>query len=437
MRYKRNTILLLIILMCGVFVLCWILYPDKADSGPYLNSAHGNTSYGVKRNATNFPSDYTRGLCAHCHEQHESIGGAEPQPVDGHPSIYLLLSDFVDQFNVPCFDCHTETNQLQDPTGPMNQQYNYSNIAGGDTNTCPDNINRAFAFITSDCTLSRANNCGSSVGSAHCLKDIAIFLKNVWGFNSAAANNDPCSGCHNPHRAQRDPHTITGRIVDGKLVSVVSRPTQHIDLMIWELWGDDSTERMNVYSSNNYWAPRRLSGGYEPDGSLVQEGSNMVDFVSLCTDCHNSTNLISSTRLGRYLYRIDWGAGGDFHGGRARIDNGGDFSGPGEYGDLIEPYKSEGKLNYVLSCTDCHEPHGSPNEFLLRQTLNGDPVNTAHAPTGISGGQWFYWCQACHSFSFVPPPSHLAPIDPSTNCFQAGSCHRHCDVSNCSSNNLF
>jgi predicted CXXCH cytochrome family protein len=93
--------------------------------------------------------------------------------------------------------------------------------------------------------------------------------------------------------------------------------------------------------------------------------------------------------------------------------------------------------NYVLSCTDCHEPHGSPNEFLLRPTLNGSPVNAAHAPTGIGNGQWYYWCQACHSFNFVPPPSHLAPIDPSTNCFQAGSCHRHCDVSNCSSNNLF
>ncbi len=438
-------------LLALCFIFGWILFPDIADSGPYLNSAHGSSEYGVKRNAIGFPSDYTRGLCAHCHEQHSSIGGDEPQPVDDHPSIYLLLSDFVDQFNVPCFDCHTETNQLQSPAGPMNQQYSYSNIAGGDTNTCPSNINRAFAFVTSDCSFSRANNCSSSVGSAHCLKDIAIFLKNLWGFDSKAANNDPCSGCHNPHRAQRDPHTLTGRIVEGKLVSAVSRPSQHTNLTTWDLWGNDSTERMRnkaVSLGGIYCAPYRYNSTTtrEPDSCSApptdcstdcSNGSNLVDYVSLCTDCHNSTNLISSTRLGRYLYRIGWSAGGDFHGGRQRIDNGGDFSGTGEYGDLLEPYKSGGMPNYILSCTDCHEPHGSPNEFLLRTTLNGNAVNAAHAPTGIGSGQWFYWCQACHFFNFVPPPSHIAPIDPSTNCFQAGSCHRHCDVSNCSSNNLF
>ncbi|MFH1701980.1 MAG: cytochrome c3 family protein [Nitrospirota bacterium] len=426
-----------------LLIIGWLLYPDKASSGPYLDSAHGNTTYGVKRNATGFPSDYTRGLCAHCHEQHASIGGAEPQPLDNHPSKYLLLSDFVGQFNVPCFDCHTETNQLQDPQGPMNQQYNYSNIAGGDTNNCPDNINRSFAFITSDCTLSR-NNCSSSVGSSHCLNKIAIFLKNIWGFNSVAANNDPCSGCHNPHRAQRDPHTITGRIVDGKLVSVVSRPTQHIDLMTWELWGDDSTERMSNKAASlggTYCAPYRYNSTTtrEPDGCSApptdcstgcSNGSNLADYVSLCTDCHNSTNIINSTRLGRNLYRINWSAGGDFHAGRQRIDNGGDFSRTGEYGDLLEPYKSGGMPNYVLSCTDCHEPHGSPNEFLLRQSLNGTSVGTIS-----SNGLWFNWCQACHFVDPIPPPSHLPPVDATTNCFQGGACHHHCDP--CSSNNLF
>jgi len=427
--------------LLAILILSWIFYPEHSSSGPYIDdSAHGSSEYGVKRNATGFPSDYARGLCAHCHEQHESIGGAEPQPEDGHPSIYLLLSDFVDQFNVPCFDCHTEINQLQDPTGPMNLQYSYSREAGGDANDCPNNINRAFAFITSDCTLSRANNCGSSVGSAHCLKDIAIFLKNtwnIWGFNSAAAKNDPCSGCHNPHKAKRE--------------FPCSKPSAHANKYAWDVWGDDSTEKMRnkaVSLGGTYCAPYRHNSTTtrEPNGCSApptdcstdcSNGSNLADYVSLCTDCHNSTNLISSTRLGRYLYRIGWSASGDFHGGRQRIDNGGDFSGTGEYGDLSEPYKSGGMPNYVLSCTDCHEPHGSPNEFLLRPTVNGNAVNAAHAPTGIGSGQWFYWCQACHSFNFVPPPSHLAPIDATTNCFQGGSCHRHCDVSNCSSNNFF
>ncbi|NWF51644.1 MAG: hypothetical protein HXY47_01005 [Nitrospirae bacterium] len=186
---------------------------------------------------------------------------------------------------------------------------------------------------------------------------------------------------------------------------------------------------MSSYTTN-YWAPKRVGGGYEPDGSLTQDGSNMPDYVTLCTDCHNTTTTINSTRLGRNLYKINWGTNGDFHGGRQRIDNGGDFSETGEWGDLIEPYKVSGsypRANYVLSCTDCHEPHGSQNEFLLRRTLNGVQKDV------ISGnGLWYYWCQACHSLT-----GHSVPLSPTTNCFQGGACHRHCDGTACSSNNLF
>jgi hypothetical protein len=439
-------------LLALCFIFGWILYPDMATSGPYLDSAHGNTTYGVKRTtSTGFP-DYTWGLCAHCHEQHSSIGGNEPQPVDGHPSKYLLLSDFVSQFDVPCFDCHTETIQLQDPTGAngnqMNQQYSYSRIAGGapDPNDCPNNINRAFAFITSDCTLSRAGNCGSSVGSAHCLKDIAILLKNMstlWGFNSVAANNDPCSGCHNPHRAQRDPHTSTGRITNEKLVSSVSRPSKHsTDNNAWDLWGDDASERMDVASNYQYWAPYRVGGGYEPDGSSTRDGSNLASHAYVCNDCHNTTNAIYSTRLGRNLTNINWGGGGDVHGLRP-YSKGGlcecsvcpptrycDYAGQGW---LNDPYQTIDGLfvraNYVLNCTDCHEPHGSPNEFLLRTTVNGVQVNVNNGGPigGTTSGCWYNFCTACHGLNtniLEHNPSQGCPRLPgNATCYD---CHRHC-----------
>ncbi len=428
----RITFRIVFIIFCSLlYALCYLLYPDKANSvGPYLNSAHGNTDYGVKRNATDFPSDYTRGHCAHCHEQHASIGGVEPQPKDGHPSKYLLLSDFVSQFDVPCFDCHTETNQLQDPPGPMTQQYSYSKIAGGDPNTCPNNINKAFAFITYDCTLSRAGNCGSSVGSAHCLKDIAIFLKNLWGFNSEAANNNPCSGCHNPHKAKRD--------------FPCSRPSGHTDKYAWEVWGDnaDTVERMNIASSYQYWAPYRVNVGYEPDGSSTQDGSNLVSHAYVCFDCHNTTNTIYSTRLGRNLTNINWGGGGDVHG--LRPYSKGELCScsvcpPTRYCDLdgkgwlMDPYQTnEGvffKTNYVLNCTDCHEPHGSPNEFLLRTTVNGVQVNVNNGGPigGTASGCWYNFCTACHGLNtntIEHDPSQGCPRLPlNATCYD---CHRHC-----------
>ena len=420
-------------LLALCFIFIWILYPGKANSGPYINnSAHGSSEHGVKRNATDFPSDYTRGHCAHCHEQHASIGGVEPQPKDGHASKYLLLSDFVSQFDVPCFDCHTEANQLQDPRGPMNLQYSYSSKAGGDANDCPNNINRAFAFITSDCTLSRANICfsSSSVGSAHCLKDIAIFLKgkwNEWGFSSVAANNDPCSGCHNPHKAKKE--------------FPCSKPSAHVDIYTWNVWGDDSSEKMNFYTLN-YWAPKKVGGGYEPDGSGTQNGSNLSDYVTLCTNCHNTDNTIYSTRLGRNLTNINWGGGGDVHGLRP-YSKGGlcscsvcpptrycDFAGQGW---LNDPYQTNDGLffrtNYVLNCTDCHEPHGSPNEFLLRTTVNGVRVNVDNGGPigGTTSGCWYNFCTACHGLNtnlIEHNPSQGCPRLPgNATCYD---CHRHC-----------
>ena len=168
----------------------------------------------------------------------------------------------------------------------------------------------------------------------------------------------------------------------------------------------------------NYWAPLRMGGGYEPDGSAIQNGSNMPDYISLCTNCHNTANTIFSTRLGRNLYQIDWTAGGSpngsFHGNKARND-----SGPMEWGDLIPPYKVSGSYqyaNYVLNCTDCHEPHGSRNEFLLRRTVNGTTVNT------IAGtGQWYYFCRTCHVIT-VGNPMHT---NPTYDCMQGGGCHGH------------
>jgi cytochrome c553 len=405
--------------LLALLMLSWIFYPEHSNSGPYIDdSAHGSSEYGVKRNATGFPSDYARGLCAHCHEQHASIGGAEPVPNSpAGPDFYLLFQNLWEspiQSNLFCFGCHKESDSYQ--TGGHIFNYSYSHQGGGDTDTCPDSIYRAFQFVQNN-GQSQPNclsNIPSNVGSSHMLKDIRDeTLRGKWGFSSTGSQVDACSGCHNPHKAKKD--------------FPCSLPSAHANIYAWEVWGDDSSEKMNIYTPY-YWAPRRVGGGYEPDGSFTQNGSNVPNYVTLCTNCHNATNVIKSTRLGRNLFRINWGAGGDFHGTRPRNDGPGDKSGDEEFGDLLEPYKVGSSYtynNYVLSCTDCHEPHGSPNEFLLRKAVNGASVGI------ISGnGLWSEWCANCHSFSFSAPTMTHPP--PSGNdCFSAGGCHRHCDQGPC------
>ena len=447
------------------FIFFCILYPNRANSGPYLESAHGDATYGVLRTSLSIaPNNYGRGNCAHCHEQHTSIGGIEPAPGSpSGPDFYLLFKDLwvaPPQSNEFCFGCHMGVGSCGTGTGSCQSDwkrtnYSYSYWASGDNSlTCPSSIYESFQFVANNGIPQ--SNCGSIAGSSHLIQDLGIFIAGKAGFPSNYNYINPCSACHNPHRVKRDPFTSTGRIgLDGNLVSAVSRPSQHTNLTTWELWGDETDERMSYRASSLggiYCAPYRFNSttSREPDGCSApatdcttdcSNGLRLIDYIRLCTDCHNTTNVIKSTRLGRNLFRINWTSAGDFHGGRWRIDNGGspeDFTGPDlEWGDLLEPYKDRASgtyasNNFVLSCLDCHEPHGSQNEFLLRKTVNGTQFDN------ISGnGKWFYWCRACHRITLVGVQAHTGPLDEHFNCFDNGACHRHCDGTDCSSRNFF
>ena len=114
-----------------------------AGEGPYTKSAHGNTSYGVDRTGT---SQYARGHCAHCHEQHASIAGTEPKPKTGDAAgpdkFCLLANNFATTTAIPgayvqddnaCFYCHYGTGTFQEGTPFSN--YSYSVTFGGNTDT--------------------------------------------------------------------------------------------------------------------------------------------------------------------------------------------------------------------------------------------------------------------------------------------------------------
>lgn len=343
----------------------------------YTDSAHGNTLYGVNRSGTG----YTQGDCIHCHDL---FGGSTNDLLLFAP---INPTSQIDNF---CFQCHKVTGSVQTS---MPQQYSYSYRASGDVSiTCPSNILEAFSFI--DGSGSSVPNCGSTYGTSHMLADIQNFITGKWGYT---ADSNPCAACHNPHRTQRDPHTSVNRGWP------VSRPTDH-NTSTWELWGDDLDERMNQYST--YQAPNAVSG-YEPDGSGTQDGSNLTDYVTFCTDCHNSTNLIFSNVLNRELKTIDWN----------NEKHGGGVAGDGTYGDVLSPYQDTQCGSYILACTDCHEPHGSPNIFLTRQKVNNGTVSVT---TGSANGgkEWENLCKRCHDkLSHLPDDG---PHDSSQGC---ETCH--------------
>lgn len=255
------------------------------------------------------------------------IGGAEPSPGGGPDNYALFYTNHVDQTDNFCFKCHTDVSSLQ-TWGLVNRSY--SHRAGGYTSDTLNDILEAFSFI--------------SPSSSHDLDNILTFISvQSWGYT---ADSNPCAACHNPHRGQGDPANAPNSAkTSGTRGWPVSRPSQHsTDNNVWELWGDDSGEKMRDFTVN-YQAPYRYNStvNYEPDGSTTtQDGSNLTDYATFCQDCHSNSMTFAPFNLPNTP--IDWTTNGDKHGKR---NADGSVS-------VQAPYSSA--LGKVLSCTDCHEP---------------------------------------------------------------------------------
>jgi hypothetical protein len=386
---NKGRILLVIFFICAGSLLLLMLYPDRASSGPYLDSAHGGqngTITGVQRTSV---SGYAAGNCAHCHEQHASIGGSEPTPTGG-PSKYELLADnfsgatanpYVQSDDV-CFYCHTTSTYTLQSSAFNN--YTYSATFGG----CPTTGGNCTTG-----TIFEAFN----LTSYHNLYDVYRFITGLPGagshsnFTNFPADSNPCSGCHNVHIAKRSCGKPSGSF--DPAISAISKPSDHNNI-----WGDDSpSERMNSNFTTSYQAPYWYGSttNYEPANTTTYDGSNLPDYVTFCIDCHNATNTIYSTTLGSNLKTIDW------------VTTGGDTSTSGDkHGTnsattnicIDPPYNSTSScttsgLGKVLSCTDCHEPHGGPNNFLIRKEVNGG-VLSGTVSTGTK--DYGYLCRQCH-----------------------------------------
>ena len=375
-----------------VALMLLLLSATWLSAGTYTESAHGDSVAGVNRQATS-TEGYARGNCGHCHEQHASINNQEPVPVGGSPSGYLLLSDQssdktvnpYSQADNVCFNCHSSTGSVQQ--GSFTNK-NFSSTFGGASTTITS-IMDAF-----------------NQSSYHNLYDVRRLITGQSGTKSFAdlpADSSPCSGCHNVHMAKRNRETP-----GDPTNTAISKPSDHNNL-----FGNDSPgERMtNPDYGGDYQPPKYFSSGnLEPDGlgsDQTMQASKTPDYSEFCTDCHNPTSTIYSSTLGRYLKKIDWGIGGDKHG--AQLTDGHDFVAAGH---IITPRIGGGGLiqapyvigdDYILSCLDCHEPHGSNNIMLLRPRVNGGDLDISITAPDVKIGlnnpnidDIGYLCLRCH-----------------------------------------
>ena len=335
------------------FLLLLVFSSQTAFANSYSLSAHGNSSYGVERTVP-WASPYVQGNCAHCHEQHTAVADS-----------YLLLaygfSNVIEQTystsDSACFACHAGlTGSLQ--VVPFNNN-DYSATFGGASATTTD-IMAAF-----------------NQPSYHNLNDVKRYITGDSGsksFSDFPAESNPCSGCHNVHIARANKRNI-----GDPTFTAISRPSDHDNL-----WGDDTSELMSSYGSG-YQPPIRSGINLEPDGlssNRAAQAAKTPNYNALCIDCHNSSNIIYSTTLGRNLLTFDWSL--EVHGEGVAHDWYAET-------ELLSPYTDANLGDYVLSCMDCHEPHGSPNTLLIRGRVN---ANTVVMPA--SANYWNELCESCH-----------------------------------------
>ncbi|MDY6990850.1 MAG: hypothetical protein SWQ30_22645 [Thermodesulfobacteriota bacterium] len=361
----KKTCLGLPILMLAALLLGPLRCANTALAETYGDSAHGDATGGVNRSTAtceNWPGGQcVTGSCAHCHDTFDpGICGNDPNGL----MLFASNENPGSQTDNFCFQCHEGAGCLQ-AGGITNHTYS-TNFGGG-----------AATFATIDDAFNPAT--GDSP-SSHNLADL---LNHGAGMGvGITSDTNACIVCHDQHGAQQNyPVTLSGL---GGVLTAIRRPIDYPGpLAPTNPWGDESGERMVDFSAK-YQAPFRADSGYEPDGATDEPldgwGSNVPDYINFCRDCHKDS--VQSSEHGT-LTNIQWGSGADQHG--RRHDDGG-------MGYTLPPY-GDSSENYVLSCTDCHESHGSENEWLLRTCVNGKDGITIPA-TGK--GKWWDFCTACH-----------------------------------------
>jgi predicted CxxxxCH...CXXCH cytochrome family protein len=320
-----------------------------------------------------------------------------------------------------CFNCHTSGLIKNDA------------LSG---ETLSDNIEDAFAV---------AHNQRHDMGSEMKLGDKTFRVQ--------------CTTCHNPHISTGKHHETGSGKSPVTMPDLEADPKTNPHAVGHTLFGVSENEKMNAYADKGKgtggWQfnvergflfgaselPEDQVARYQPplaapcvDGkcSFELKGNKIPDYATFCLSCHGQP--------GEPPFGIQWDS--DFHGLNAaqtpmcwgdecEIPEGH----PGAGGNPAKVFSQEGVhqgrggahwtkwpyemvdrvagINFVLSCTDCHEAHGSSNRSLIRTKISGkDGIET----------KWTSMCASCH---FFEADFHLEmPSCGTSFCHENPSIHR-------------
>ncbi len=276
-----------------------------------------------------------------------------------------------------------------------------------------------------------------------------------------------CTTCHNPHVVTGKHWNVNNGVTPITRPNLGANPTKNPRAMGTDLWGDGGGEKMDNFaalgSGTGGWYYSTARGGkiiwdqpavYQPPktGSGYNfefDGNVLPDYATFCLDCH--TNRVSSANP-----PVNWGQGiactdnsvdppnqriecGAQHGlapanKPSYVSDSGTAGFWGSSGNpdvlfqmnyvtrgrgvghfMRWPYDSADRsagINFVMSCTDCHEAHGSGVSSMLRSTINA---------TGPGTVIWNTMCNNCH---YYYGGQHAGMSCGNASCHEVNSIHR-------------
>ncbi|MEW6601281.1 MAG: cytochrome c3 family protein [Nitrospirota bacterium] len=288
--------------------------------------------------------------CSECHDVHGASGAYTGMTKAQHEDL--------------CFQCHTQ-GMIQ------NNAISGPGLA--------DDIQQAFSF---------GDSSRHSLGASYTISPYSYNLE--------------CVSCHNVH-------LVTGKYWEADLnktpvtrISTPSNPEGNL-----EIWGDETNEKMDAYG-----------GTYRTPNGETFSGAQLPNYTGFCNECHQPMpdpknqsgahgqlnfdsdphGLNSANQPNGYGTCPNW-----FTCGKATGWDGDDCIGTetecwpvitrGKGDQLFSraPFNHEERIagaNFALSCTNCHEAHGSSAGALLRTNPNN----------GTGTIIWNTMCNNCHYY---------------------------------------
>ena len=351
-----------------------ILWPaSNCTAGAYLDSAHGDSSDGVQRTSM---GAYATGNCAHCHEQHASVGGSEPSPNSpAGPDVYLEAANEEEL----CFACHGTT-----PVG-----------------TAPD--------IETDVTTNTYGHLSQNYSGIHRTNET---LGNT-------TKHIECTDCHNPHAAGNTLHTPGSETAATVLTSAsplygVTGADPDYATNAPNIWTAPAQEDYTLQTATKeYQICFKCHSGAvgNPATWSSTSGSTAWTDVGLEFSPYNKSGHPVVTGLNNYPNSDSvtiWPGPIIYKG----LNNYPDTDPYADWDQLLDTWGTNTSTQ-TMYCSDCHTtdsngPHGSSIKWTLKGPNQAWPYNTAAENGGSTGD---FKLLGYQSPSYYPLDSNLSQLD--------------------------